>query len=524
MRVLLAVIGCFLVLVILRHVLPPYLIHFVRTRSTLILKDRFHTDVEFGQFDISLLFPSLVVTGSDVSLTRRETTSDALITVRKFVIETDLLRFAETPSRIRRVQLQGMVIHIPPRSGRATWHPETKRHYPVIVDNLECRECELDIQPKQANKEPLRFVIHQLTMQDAGLGRAAPYEATLTNAVPKGEIITSGQFGAWQPDEPGLTPLSGKYQFIHADLDPFRGIAGKLDSTGTFEGVLERIVADGKTTTPDFSLDVTGHRLALNTQFHAIIDGTTGDTALDPVTAQFGHSSLVARGGVFGLPGTKGKAVLLDVNLDPARLEDVLYLAVKGDTPPMTGRIRLRTKLAIPPGERTVSDRLKLDGRFLATSAEPTSLTMQDKLKRLSRRAEGKPKDEEAGSAIFDLTGDFVLDNGIAKFSQLRFSIPGANLDLRGNYGLHSEALDFRGKLRLQAKVSQTMTGIKSFFLKAVDPFLKGKDGGTILPIKITGTRERPAYGLAFHERGKKGRAGEEHASNNYREPASRNN
>src|SRR5215470_264525 len=482
----------FFVLLLSRYVLPPYLINFVRNRSALIIKDRFHSDVQFGHFDIRLVLPRLVVTGDNVFLTRHGETSDTLVFVRSFSIDTDLVRFIETPAHIRDIRLEGMAIHAPPRGTTRPWSPEVKRHYPVIIDHLECDDCELDIQPRKANKEPLQFVIHRLTMQDAGLGRSAPYQARLTNAVPSGEIISSGRFGPWQPDEPSLTPLSGNYSFIHADLDPFPGIAGKLDSTGSFEGILERIVADGETTTPDFALDVTAHPLALNTQFHAIIDGTSGDTALDPVRAQFRHTSLVARGGVFGIPGQRGKAVLLDVVLGPGRLEDVLYLGVKSPTPLMTGDLSLNTKLAIQPGPGVISRQLKLNGRFTANSAQPTSPEMREKLQELSRRAQGKPSDQSAGSATFDLKGRFDLQKGLATFSNLLFTIPGASLDLAGGYGLHSEELDFRGRLRLEAKLSQTTTGVKSFFLKAVDPFVKGKDAGTILPVKVTGTREKP--------------------------------
>jgi hypothetical protein len=51
----------------------------------------------------------------------------------------------------------------------------------------------------------------------------------------------------------------------------------------------------------------------------------------------------------------------------------------------------------------------------------------------------------------------------------------------------------------MDAKLSQTTTGVKSFFLKAVDPFFKGKNGGTDIPIKITGTKDHPAFGLDRH-------------------------
>ena len=57
--------------------------------------------------------------------------------------------------------------------------------------------------------------------------------------------------------------------------------------------------------------------------------------------------------------------------------------------------------------------------------------------------------------------------------------------------------LDFAGHLVLQAKLSQTVNGPKSFFLKAFDPFFGKKGAGTVLPIRITGTRENPVFGVS---------------------------
>jgi hypothetical protein len=48
--------------------------------------------------------------------------------------------------------------------------------------------------------------------------------------------------------------------------------------------------------------------------------------------------------------------------------------------------------------------------------------------------------------------------------------------------------------------LSQVTTGLKSFLLKPFDPFFR-KNGMTVLPIKVTGTREQPSFGLAFHRR-----------------------
>ena len=64
----------------------------------------------------------------------------------------------------------------------------------------------------------------------------------------------------------------------NADLGTIKGIGGMLESTGRFTGVLERIVAKGATKTPDFSLDIGGKPMRLDTVYTAIIDGTNGDT------------------------------------------------------------------------------------------------------------------------------------------------------------------------------------------------------------------------------------------------------
>ena len=44
------------------------------------------------------------------------------------------------------------------------------------------------------------WTIHHLRMHDLGVDRPMPFEATLTNAVPPGEIETKGSFGPWQAE------------------------------------------------------------------------------------------------------------------------------------------------------------------------------------------------------------------------------------------------------------------------------------------------------------------------------------
>jgi hypothetical protein len=42
------------------------------------------------------------------------------------------------------------------------------------------------------------------------------------------------------------------------------------------------------------------------------------------------------------------------------------------------------------------------------------------------------------------------------------------------------------------------VSGWKSWFLKPIDPFFAKHGAGTELPIRITGTRSEPHFGLAF--------------------------
>ncbi len=482
----------------IEHRLPQ----FVREKATNILRERFASEVEFGHLSVSL-FP-LRLSGDNLTF-RHKGRRDVppLIFIKQFAVEGSIWGFLRTPAHVQSVKLYGLLIRVPPKDERhlgndeKSGQPQQRDHYPVIVDQIVSTDAELDILPKTDDKLPLVFLIHQLNMKTVGLSRSAPYHATLSNPKPRGEIETSGQFGPWQRDDPGQTPLSGSYTFDHADLATFKGLSGILSSKGQFKGILERIEADGETDTPDFSLTISGHTIPLKTRFHAIIDGSNGDTLLQPVNGQFLSSSLQATGGVVRAKDEKGKVIALDVVFKQGRLEDLMRLAMKAN-PPMTGDIRFRTKLLILPGDQDIADRLQLDGRFVASGNQFTGSTAREKLKALSRRAQGKPNDADAGGEIFDLKGRFRLRDGIIHFSNLNFRVEGAEVALQGRYGLKNEELDFRGTLRLDATLSQTTTGFKSFLLKAVDPFFKKGTKGTVLPIKVTGSRTKPSVGLAF--------------------------
>src|SRR5262249_54255377 len=120
-----------------------------------------------------------------------------------------------------------------------------------IIDRVDTAKARLGSIPEGKDANTKVGAIHHLTRRRLGARKSWPFDATLTNAIPPGEIEVQGGFGPWNRDEPGDTPLTGQFVFAKADLSVFRGIAGTLSSRGSFDGTLERITARGATETPD---------------------------------------------------------------------------------------------------------------------------------------------------------------------------------------------------------------------------------------------------------------------------------
>jgi hypothetical protein len=468
----------------------------LRQRAIDMLEDRFDSKVEISDFRVSA-FPQISVTGKCVTLRHLGRTDvPPLISIQEFTAEMGILGALGNPWHIRRVQIHGLSLHLPHRQYDQPQRRRQKhRNIPVLVDELIAENTELVVLPRNPDKLPQVFLIHALKMEQVGLDRAASFQATLTNSKPPGEITATGHFGPWQSEEPGQTPLSAAYTFKNADLSVFRGIGGTLSSEGDFGGILEEISIAGETTTPDFVVNIGGHPILLKTHFEATVDGTNGDTLLHPVQASWLRSSLTAQGSIVKAASGKGKVIVLDVTAANARMEDLLALVVNDDRPPITGSVSLKTKFDLPTGTAEIADRLKLDGQFGVAHGRFTDPSVREKVQSLSRRGQGQPKDADAGSAVSDLQGRFVLRRAVITFRDLTFRIPGASVQLTGTYGLRNEELNFHGKLRLDARLSQATTGAKSFFLKPFDPFFR-KQGKTELPIKVTGTRRQPSFGL----------------------------
>jgi hypothetical protein len=469
------------------------------------LAERLDSEVQLDFFSVDL-FPTVTVRGEGLVVRLRgHNDVPPLFKIRSFALKGGILGLLSRPRRFHDVVLDGLEINIPPGGadfnehfGRASDReaPDTSPSSPIHIDRLESIDAVLRLIPKRAGKEPREFAIYRLSMQGVGVERRMPFRAELTNPLPHGEIQTEGRFGPWSKESPGATPVEGKYSFNNVDMSTIKGIAGTLTSTGQFQGALGRIEVKGETRTPDFRLEYAGNALPLTTTFEAIVDGTDGDTFLKAVNAKLRRTAIFASGAITGTPGVKGRTVDLHVKIADGRMEDLLLLSVKSAEPMLTGRLALHTDFLLPPGKADVVDRLRLDGAFDLSAAQFSDRDVRTKLGTMSARARGEPDDPPEQLAT-ELEGRFKLAKATISLAALRFRIPGAAVHLDGTYGLRSEALEFDGTLRMQATISEAAGGgVKSVFLKMVDPFFKKKGAGAVLPIKVRGTREAPQIGL----------------------------
>jgi hypothetical protein len=500
-----ALVGGAFVLVLLLAIasIVPLRSETAREKLVAVLADRFESEVHLDSLEFRA-FPSLRAEGVGLTINKQPDSAARapLISVKRFGVQGSLAPLLRR--HVSRVALEGLAIEIPPKPKTTSEGPEkasggARATLPrsLVIDEMETTDATLAIVPRDPKKRPKVWAIHALHLQSVAFDDPMLFEATLTNAVPPGEIETRGSFGPWNADDPGASPVDGNFRFDKANLGVFEGISGTLSSRGTFGGTLEHLEVRGDTETPDFTVKAGGHPVPLKAKYDALVDATNGNTILRQVDASFLKTSLTAAGGIIDAPGPEGRTVRLNVTIDSGRLEDVLQLAVKAARPPMSGGLTLKTEFVLPPGKVDVVKKLKLDGRFSIARAMFANPEIQSKIAELSLRSQGKPTETTPKKPVAsDFEGTFKLDGGVLTIPTVAFDVPGAIVRLSGTYALLSERLDFTGTLIMQAKISETTTGLKSVLLKAIDPLFKHKGGGSEIPIRISGTVDSPSFGL----------------------------
>jgi hypothetical protein len=481
----------------------PFSSEMLRVRLVNALEARLNVDAELDSLTLRF-HPSLRAIGEGLVL-RARGRSDVppMIEVKTFTVDANLSGLWHR--NVSFVRLDGLRIQIPPNdqneepaATEAAAPSVSMEDYlkQVIINSVDAPNSELTILRRDPTKPARTWALHQLHVQNVSFATQMPFQTVLTNALPPGEIQASGTFGPWQTLDPGRTPLDGEFVFNDADLGVFDGIGGTLSAAGRFRGTIDRIDITGRTQTPDFLVSTGGHPVALTTSYHAVVDATNGNTTLDPVNAAFLNTSVTAKGGVYEEPGAKGRVIRLNLSISNGRLEDIMWVAVPAPRAPMRGILQLNTKFVIPPGKREIVEKLQLDGGFSIQNGRFTDAAVQKKINELSRRASARLNDEPSKNAVgSNFEGRFALENSQLALPTVRFDVPGALVELHGRYGMKREDIAFDGNLYMDAKISQTVTGIKSLLLKAVDPFFR-RNGKTVVPLRIGGSRSAPKFGV----------------------------
>ena len=498
-----------------RHIQPrvhDLAVHYLEQRfdSTVVLNDirvdvpalsPYHWLVNRGRGVV------LRVAGDGLTLRHHGRTDiPPLFAVRHFSFQIDVASLFKPNRRVDTVFVDGLRIHIPPAREGLGSKSDTKNA--TSIGEVVARDAELMILPKDSSKAPLDFRIQSLHLFSSGGKGEMKYDAHLTNPKPPGEVASKGTFGPWNSEEPGQSPMGGEYTLSHADLSVFHGIAGTLTATGQFTGQLDSIRTLGTAVVNDFRLTSANNPVALTVHYDALVDGNNGDTKLQPVRARLGQTDFTTSGAVIRNDENKRHSITLDVLMPRGRIEDLLRLAMKGP-PMMTGEISMNSKILIPPQSGKVDEKLMLDGQFHVAEGHFLKSKIQDKIDELSRRGQGQPKNKEIDEVFSDLKGHFRMQDGIVSFRDLEFDVTGAQIALSGNYNLADDQIDMHGALSLNAKVSDTMTGIKRILLKPVDPFFEKHGAGTYLRIHIDGSSKDVHYGLdhGSKDKGSKGKA-----------------
>ena len=535
--VLVVFIALVIVVTVVMHRAEPIL----RAYIVQALKEQFHSRVELDGFHVSVasglwaeghglrIWPPAQVHGVDVPA---PTPDEPIISLEEFRFHAPLRFSPSTPVHISVVQLKGLIINMPPKPRFAhiepAQPPATESKGPAgvkqallnfVIDSIVCADAQLNIETSKPGKLPLNFIIPSLKLTHIKAGGTMDFDAKLINARPVGTIFTTGSFGPWTVDDPGNSPVSGQYKFQHANLGDFKGISGTLDSYGRYQGTLRSLTVDGVTDTPNFQLTHFGSPQSLHTQFHALVDATSGDTYLDPLNATLGQSRFTVRGDIVRVPLSsdstpspggqstaplhmKGHDISLIVHVVNGNMGDFLRLVSSSGTPLLTGTLTMKTSLDIPPGPEPVHQRMKLKGNFTVNDARFTNDKLQQRIGELSLRGQGQPKEAKSDAAKADvrstMQSDFQMGNGLITLPDLQYSVPGADIAMSGTYRVDGGALNFTGIARMQATVSQMVGGWKGLLLTPADPLFKKDGAGTEVHIHIDGTREHPDFGVDF--------------------------
>lgn len=458
------------------------------------LEDRFARPVRIASFHPTYFPPGSVARGVSF-LHRKRTDLPPLITVETLTITGSyrgLLRFHKSVPEVRVI---GLRVTIPPKrpgSQAPGLLPltNTTSGKTLTIDELKTDGAVLEFRSGKPNRPPFMLEIAHLRLTHITDNQPLGFHAELINTLPPGNIVSDGQAGPWNEDDPGSTPVSGAYSYTNVKLAAFKGLDGTLAAQGRFSGTIGHIETEGDAEIPDFRMSGNPHTMALRSHFNAVVDGTDGDVELTKVETRFLKTTLLSKGTIEGGSEQHGKRVALEVQVARGRIEDFLNLISGDGRPSMSGLFNLHASVDVPPGPPDLLRKLRIKGSFGIGGGKFSDPDIQQRIEKLAEHDREDPQ-----TAVSGLTGAIDVNAGVATLSRTSFTAPGSSANLDGTYNLTDKSLNLHGVLHTTGKLSDTVSGFRGLVLKAAAPFLK-KKSVTVVPFKVSGTADQPKFDL----------------------------
>ena len=464
------------------------------------IAETFSSTVTVGSYK-RFYFPSPGFTAHNIVLRLHGSTNiPPYTTIETLTATGSYIDFIFRPHHLSSLDIVGLHVQIP-----ASGTPENGTKFlsgsstpsTIIVDKITANQSVLDISTAQ-NQPPLHFAIHTLTLGNVSSSSSIAYNVAFANPTPPGELTAQGHLGPLKSDDPGSMPLSGQANLINADLSTFNGIAGKLQASTNFNGTLSRLQIDGTTQIPDFHVG-SGQPESLSATFHTSLNAMQGILTLPDVHATADHTKINASGTIDRTQGSH-----ITINVPSGRAQDLMRMFVHEGSP-ITGVATLHADAFIPPDHQHFLKSLQVKDSFALTGMRFTDAQTQHTMDGFSQRASGtapkkKLPDADAVAPVIDAqlqTQHIDLRDGVTHFADLLFTIPGATADGTGSFNLLNKQVDATGNLHMDTDLSDATTGIKADLLKPIDPLFKHKHG-TVAPIHLGGTYDKPTVGLAL--------------------------
>lgn len=415
-----------------------------------------------------------------------------MLRVQEFHFHLGLLAAVSRSPRIHHVRIRGVQLELPSA-------PATKRSGPDPTPGVDLEYAEVDdahirFATSRPDAAPFVFDLPHLAFRGVSRSRPIRFHAVVDNGPPIGISTSDGTIGPWDFDDPRLTPLQGSFAFHDKDMSSVRGLRGKLNLSGKYDGTVGAMHAVATATHSGFALDVSSHPADLVMSFDATMLAAQSTIRVQRLQGTFGHTTFVGSGEAVKDRTAQSFGWTMDTDAPHARLEDVLAFASPMAPPMLQGNLQFQTRLRMRAGPERVLRKLSFDkGTVAVTDATISNARLQQMLNGLAERAQGDPHAAAPGRAeavSARIAGTASLRNAVLHLPHVAVTLPGSQSALHGDYFLESSRYDLSGTVATEAKLSHMTGGVKHFLLKPFDHLLghsQPNGSGATLPLHISG-------------------------------------